>query len=176
MTGNPGWQIWSNYFPADMIEVGPVARYQEHKTATAMAAALALVFAAILAGCASNGTPASLEARLAERGYVLGAPVDRVKRYKLDGWNYLDRTHVIIHTGPSRHQLVTVRNTCHNLSSVEVLAFTTTTGDLTRFDKLIIRGAGNIREECVIEAIHELEKLPAKSDRGGVQPMASALT
>lgn len=141
-----------------------------------MAAALVAALAAFVAGCASTGEPASLEARLAERGYVLGKTVDRIRQYRLNGWNYLDRTHVIIHTGPSRRQLVTLRNTCNNLGSVEVLAFTTTTGDLTRFDKAIIRGSGGIREECVIESIHELDKLPDKSDKGNFQPMASALT
>ena len=118
-----------------------------------------LVPAIGLMACAS--TPVSqptLEQKLAAKNYRLGAPVERIQRYRLDGWNYLDREHVIMQTEPSTYYLVSLRNTCHDLATTEHIAFTTTTGQLTRFDKLLVRGPGRTIQRCYIEALNKLEK------------------
>ena len=62
-------------------------------------------------------------------------------------------------TEPSTYYLVSLRNTCHNLVSAEVIGFTTTTSQLTRFDKLLVKNRGQILERCYIEGLNRLEKI-----------------
>ena len=109
------------------------------------------------AGPASRQT--TLEQKLAEQNYRLGEPVERIQQYRLDGWHYLDRQHVIMQAEPSRYYLVSLRSPCHNLMTAEVIAFTTTTNQLTRFDKLLVKNGGHILEQCYIEGLHKLEKV-----------------
>lgn len=115
-------------------------------------------------GAAGNGngngnTPSkTLTEKLEKYKYEQGAPVESINNYELDGWNYIDRTHIVIHTGPSRDYLVTVMTPCNDLPSAENIAFTTTTGKLTRFDKLMVRGAGGFVQHCPITQINALTK------------------
>ncbi len=118
-----------------------------------------LIPAVGLMACASApGPQLTLDQKLAAKNYRLGAPVERIQRYRLDGWNYLDREHIIMQTEPSTYYLVSLRNTCHDLSTAENIAFTTTTGQLTHFDKLLVRGPGRTIQHCYIEALNKLEK------------------
>ena len=99
-----------------------------------------------------------LEKKLARQNYQQGESVDYIYNYELDGWNYVDPNHIVIHTGPSQHYLISLMNSCHDLSTAENIAFTTTTNRLTKFDKLIVRGAGNIKQDCQITQIQTLTK------------------
>lgn len=124
--------------------------------------ALVATAAAMLlaAGCATEGyEEPTLAEKLAQRGYAVGQPVEQLKDYLINGWNSVDRNNVIITVGASRNYLVSVRNPCEGLRSAERLAFTTTVGNLTDFDKLMVRGGGGLLEQCFIESIHELEKI-----------------
>jgi len=113
-----------------------------------------------LVACAGTTSPQpTLEQKLAAKNYRLGEPVERILQYRLDGWAYLDREHVIMQTAPSTYYLVSLRGPCTGLSSAEVIAFTTTTSQLTRFDKLLVRNSGRMIDKCYIDSLHKLEKL-----------------
>jgi hypothetical protein len=99
-----------------------------------------------------------LEERLAERGYTMGEQVKRIRDYRINGWNNVDRYNVIMNVGASKNYLVTVRSPCDGLRSAEHLAFSTTVGALTDKDKLVVRGSGRYLEQCYIDTIHLLEK------------------
>lgn len=119
---------------------------------------------AVLVACA--GTPETLptlEQKLAAKNYKLGDPVERIQQWRLDSWAYLDGQHVIMQTAPSTYYLVSLRQTCHGLSSAEDIAFTTTVNQLTHFDKLLVRRSGGSIERCYITALHKLEKIDRKT-------------
>ena len=103
--------------------------------------------------------PIPLEERLAARGYSIGEPVKRLQNYRINGWSNVDSRNVILNVGASEHYLVTLRNNCEGLRSVERLAFSTIIGDLTDKDKLIVRGPGRFFENCYIDTIRTLEKI-----------------
>jgi len=114
-----------------------------------------------LVACA--GTPdeggMSLELQLEQKGYAIGEPVDRIHNYRLNGWNDVDRYNVIIRTGPSDRYLVSLKNPCDGLRSAQSIAFKTTTGSLTKFDSLQVRGSPGFVERCLIDSLHKLVKL-----------------
>ena len=119
---------------------------------------------ALMACAGAQQEPLTLEQKLAEKNYQLGEPVEKIYDYRLDGWNYLDREHVIMHTGPSGHYLVSLRNPCVNLLGAEVIAFTTTVGHLTRYDKLLVKDTTRVLERCYIESLHKLEKIKTSQE------------
>jgi len=113
----------------------------------------------VMAGCAANSTqPIPLNKKLSQRGYVVGTPVKRIRDYQINGWNSIDRLHLIITAGVSERYLVTLRNACDGLRSAEVIVFKTTAGNLSRLDKLLVRGQGGFLERCYIDTIHTLSK------------------
>jgi hypothetical protein len=120
----------------------------------------AAIFLLVAGACASSFTDSvPLEERLFKRGFVIGQPVKRIKEYKINGWNSLDRRHVTISIGASRSYLVTLRDNCDGLRSAETIAFNTTVGGLTDWDTLLVRGSGRYLERCYIESIHALRKI-----------------
>ena len=128
---------------------------------------IAGVIVLLVAGaCATESAePVPLEERLAKRGFTIGEQVKRIKEYRINGWNSVDRYNVIMNVGASQNYLVTVRSPCEGLRSAEHLAFSTTVGDLTDMDKLVVRGSGRYLEQCYIDAIHALKKIE-KPDEG----------
>jgi hypothetical protein len=132
---------------------------------TANTPLLRVLAATAIAGfitCASAGDKGkTLTEKLEKYKYQQGAPVESINDYELDGWNYIDSTHIVIHTGPSRHYLISLMSSCHDLSTAENIAFTTTTNELTKFDKLMVRGAGDIVQHCPITQINALTKKKA---------------
>jgi hypothetical protein len=105
----------------------------------------------------------ALEQKLTRFGYTPGAVVDDIQGYKLNGWNYLDRRHVMIHTGPSERYLVTLMVSCHDLSTAENIGFSTTATKLSKFDKLVVRGSGGMKQECPITELRKLTKIEKKA-------------
>lgn len=104
----------------------------------------------------------NLSGRLNKLGYEQGEIVDRVEHYRVNGWNYIDDQHIVIYAGPGNRFLITTLNYCRDLSSAENIGFTTTTSSLTKFDKLVVRGAGGIVQNCSITEIRTLTKTEAK--------------
>jgi len=126
-------------------------------TRTALTAVLGL----LALGACQSGPPEDipLEAHLLQHGYTIKGPVDRVRAFRITGWNHIDRYHVILWASVRKPYLVTTLNPCNGLRYVEALAFTTTTGNLSRFEKLVVRSSGGFHEQCMIQEISELEPL-----------------
>ena len=118
---------------------------------------LALVF--VFTAC-SNQPPESIpiEEQLSKKGYRIDQQVNRVTNYRLNGWSSVDRFNVIINVGASTKYLITFRPACDGLRGAGGLAFSTTYGDLTDRDQLVIRPTANVNQYCPIHEIYLLEK------------------
>lgn len=112
-----------------------------------------------MACAVSPEQPLTLEEKLAAKGYQIGEQVRRIQNYRLHGWSYVDREHVIMSAGASDHYLVSLKSPCSDLQGAINIAFTTTVGNLTDHDKLIVRAPGDLRDTCLIDTLHELEKV-----------------
>jgi len=156
--------------PSQQRETRVVARKSVRTTALAtvlamMPATLALTVG-IYSGTAqaeTNNSPAAktektLAEKLAKQHLVQGEVIDSINDYSLDGWNYVDDSHIVINTGPSKRYLITLMSSCHDLSSVDNIAFTTTVNRLTKFDKLMVRGISGMVQHCPITQINVLTK------------------
>jgi hypothetical protein len=120
------------------------------------------ICACALAACATSAQrPPTLEELLAEHDYRLGEPVERIYNYRIDGWNYLDREHLILRDGARRKYLVTLVRQCNGLANSEVIAHTSTISSLTRHDKFLVRDAGRFVDDCYVKSLHKLEALEA---------------
>ena len=115
-----------------------------------------LVLATACSGIPPESIP--LEDRLTEKGYKIGESVKRLNDHRINGWSSVDRRNVILNVGVSEYYLVTVRRNCEGLNSATNLAFSTTVGNLTDKDKLVVRGPGRFLEDCYIDTIRTLEK------------------
>ncbi len=118
---------------------------------------IALLLISACAGQPPESVP--LDERLAKHGYTLGQQVKRITDYRINGWNSMDRFSVIMNVGASKNYLIMVRNPCDGLRSAEHIVFSTTIGDLTDKDKLVVRGDGRYLESCYIDTIHELTRI-----------------
>lgn len=102
----------------------------------------------------------TLEEKLARHDYRMLESVDRIQRYKVHGWHYIDDYNVVFRGGPSTYYLLTFYNRCLNLRSANAVAFSTTVGNVTRFDDVYVRDqSGFPAERCRIDAMHKLEKI-----------------
>ncbi len=111
----------------------------------------------LLTACSTTASePQTLEAQLVEKGYTIGPSVDRIQQFRVNGWNYLDRDHVIVTVDASRRYLVSLQTSCNGLLGAEVIAFTNTVSYLTTFDQLLVRDNGRMLERCPIESMNEL--------------------
>lgn len=122
-----------------------------------------LVSAQLLAACGQQSLrdeSLPLEDRLATLGYRQGEPVKSVWRTDIDGWQYLDKRHMVLGTGPGRSYLVEFSYPCRNLNFSNLITYSTTVGALTTLDKIVSLDSGGFPEHCLIGNIYRLEKLP----------------
>jgi hypothetical protein len=114
----------------------------------------------MLTACAGNsGQLVPVDQQLEEKGYRLGAPVNRIQNFRLNSWFYVDRQHVILLSGPSSYYLVSLRVQCSGLSGAANVSFSTTIGGLMPSDSLVVQGSGGMVERCDIDSLHELERI-----------------
>lgn len=97
-----------------------------------------------------------LQQKLAKLGYEQGNAVQQIQNYRVDSWNYIDDKHIMIYAGPSVRYLISTLISCPDLGMAETIGFSTTASNLTKFDKLVVRGAGGMRRDCPIDALHQL--------------------
>lgn len=122
-----------------------------------------LVNSLLLAACSQQplrDEALPLEDRLAALGYRQGEVVKSVWRVDIDGWQYLDKRHMVLGTGPGRSYLVAFSSPCRNLSFSNLISYSTTVGSLTALDKIVSIDSGGFPEHCLIGEIYRLEKLP----------------
>ncbi|MDH1265081.1 DUF6491 family protein [Pseudomonas sp. GD03944] len=123
----------------------------------------ALCLATVLSACGHSpardeGLP--LDEHLSRLGYRQAEAVESVQRFDIDGWQYLDKQHIVVGHGPGRSYLLTFSRPCRNLSFSNTLGFSTTVGVLTRLDRVVSTDGSGFPEYCLIETIHRLEKVP----------------
>ena len=124
---------------------------------------LLAILAIGLTACATGPSePQSLEEQLAARDYIFGEKVDRIRNYRINGWSEIDNRHVIINAGVRDKYLLVLRNSCNNLSSATNLAFTSTAGSLTDFDKIMVSGPGGFVDHCFIQGIYLIKSIENK--------------
>ncbi|MDB5968192.1 MAG: hypothetical protein JWQ90_642 [Hydrocarboniphaga sp.] len=130
----------------------------------AAAAVLSAMTGAAIAAQMPPADKAALDARLLERGYQRGTAVDSIPDYRIDGWNSVDRRHLILSAGASRYYLLSLMTDCWDLSTAEDIGFTTTVSRLTRHDSVKLKAPGGAPPPttCPIESIEQLNKVPKK--------------
>lgn len=102
----------------------------------------------------------TIEQKLGEKNYRIVGEIDRIQDYRIHGWNYIDDYHVIIQGGPSDYYLLTFNQPCLNLRGASTIAFSTTVGRVTTFDKVLVRDRSGLSpEQCLIREMHRLQKL-----------------
>ena len=122
-----------------------------------------LVSALLLAACGQQSLrdeTLPLEGRLATLGYRQGEPVRSVWHADIDGWQYLDKRHMVLGTGPGRSYLIEFSYPCRNLNFSNRISYSSTVGALTTLDKIVSIDSGGFPEHCLIGNIYRLEKLP----------------
>jgi hypothetical protein len=129
-------------------------------------AALTLATGMLLgaAGCATTGAPpkVAMNPKLERYRPYLGAPVERIVSFKLDNWESVSRSQVILWTGINEAYLVSVRAPCMDLDNSERIAVTSTASSITRFEKIIV---GRNGEQCWINEIRPIDVARMKADR-----------
>ena len=120
---------------------------------------LGLCISVFLSACVSDYQAPSLEESLVEMGYALGEGNNRIPRYKINGWSVVDDSNLIITTGVNDRYLIRLNFPCTNLRSAFFIGITTPSGRLDRFESIVVRGPGRIRERCGIDDIVRLYPL-----------------
>lgn len=115
----------------------------------------------MLTGACSNNPPAQvpIEDKMAGYGFVLGEQVKRINDFQINSWNMVDRNNAIIYVGANRRYLVTTRSPCDGLADAINLSYSTTAGNLTDKDKLLVRRFSGRLESCFIDTFYKLEKV-----------------
>lgn len=122
-----------------------------------------LVASMFLAACSQQALrdeTLPLADRLAMLGFRQGEPVKSVWYVDIDGWQYLDKSHMVLGTGPGRSYLVEFSYPCRNLNFSNLITYSTTVGSLTTLDKIVSTNSSGIPEYCLIGEIYRLEKVP----------------
>lgn len=100
-----------------------------------------------------------LQDKLTKLGYARGEPIEKIQNYRVDSWNYIDDQHIMIYAGPSVRYLISTLGSCSDLATAEHIGFSSTANSLTKFDKLVVRGAGGMVRSCPIDAMYQLNSL-----------------
>ncbi len=115
-----------------------------------------VLFAMAGAGC-SGSEVRPIPQRLVRMGYQMGPSVDIVHNYSVEGWHILDDEHVLVETGTATDYLITLAVDCDGLHAAETIGFSSTTGDLTLSDDLIIHQI-SANFKCPLKSINTLER------------------
>ena len=98
---------------------------------------------------------------LAKHGFILAEETNSIFSPVITGWEYLDSSHVIIHTGIKKAYLISLMSDCRELGYTDKLRHTTTAGSLTVMDTILIKEFGSMHSKCPIRSIHRLQPNPS---------------
>ena len=134
----------------------------------------------LLSACSSTGEPRPAltpEQAAAKKGYEIVKPVKQVRDYTLDGWNYIDKQNLLMHSTPSKKYLLTFKRRCHDLNNQEHITFETRTGVLMAgLDAIKVPSRNSsIAVPCYIENIYLLKKIEKANPDNKTQPEQPAL-
>jgi hypothetical protein len=115
----------------------------------------------LLAGACTTNPPMDVpvEEKLAKLGYELGPQVKHINNFRINGWNIVDRSNVIVFVSASHSYLVTTRLPCDGFQDTEHLNYSVTAGKLTDRDKLLVRRSSGHMQGCFIDTLFELKKI-----------------
>lgn len=117
-----------------------------------------LTFSLLLAGCADTPrSESNIEDVLVDMEMAEDRRVDSIRDYRIDGWRYVDRYHVILTAGQNENYLVSFMTPCTGLNGAMSIGFTSTTGGVTEFDDIVVEGPGRMVEVCAIKEIVRLK-------------------
>jgi hypothetical protein len=115
----------------------------------------------LLGACAAE--PAkdarSLEQILADKGYRIGEEIPHIREFRFNGWTEVDNLHLILHSRASDRYLVTLGSICDGLLYSPTIKLSTTVGQFTRFDYVMVGGPGGTGGRCNVRALNELERI-----------------
>ncbi|TBU98302.1 DUF6491 family protein [Stutzerimonas kirkiae] len=123
---------------------------------------LVLGLSALLGACGTSAIrdeSLPLAERLAMLDYRQAEEVRSIQRYDIDGWQYLDKLHLILDGGPRRAYLIEFSSPCRNLAFSNRIGYSTTVGSLSRLDRIISTDGSGFPEHCLIGNIYRLEHI-----------------
>ena len=129
-----------------------------------------LLFIAAFAGCAS-GPPRVDSSQTLERyqGYA-GEPVSQISYSRIESWEALDDSHIVLRTGSKTAWLVTVYATCRDLRFAHTIGVVSAMGHtLSSFDKVKVG-----RDTCSIREIRPLDIVQMKADEEALRKYREA--
>jgi hypothetical protein len=127
------------------------------------ALALAVVAVLSLSACAS-GLARKDEVGLKYTDYA-GDPVDTVRTLgAVNGWTPVSRTQLVIWTGVNEAWLLTVWDSCRDLTFANSISVTQSGRQITKFDRVLVG-----EERCAITEIRPVDVKQMKADRKAVK-------
>lgn len=127
------------------------------KVETMKVLATALTGLLLLAACAPTPrSERSVENTLSDMDMIKDRTVDSIRDYRIDGWRYVDRYHVILTAARNENYLVSFMSPCLGIDGSFSIGFTSTTGGVTQFDDIVVQGPGGRAEVCPIKEIIRL--------------------
>jgi hypothetical protein len=118
---------------------------------------LALTIYAASVGADAAAKPTAVEQLLATHGYQQSESVKAIRSYRITNWTVLDDQHVVLTTEPEQDYLITLTSPCQGLAVAPAIGFSSTAGDLTPLDKLVIQG-DVVKTQCPIRRINQLKR------------------
>jgi len=122
---------------------------------------LSLIIYAASVVADSLARPPSVDQLLAAKGFQQGQVVKSIRNYEITNWVYLDDQHLVLSTSPTRDYLITLSWPCQGLAVASGIGFSSTVGDLTPFDKLVIYG-DVVKTQCPLRQINRLDQIGKK--------------
>lgn len=86
-------------------------------------------------------------------------PVDGFPRHRINGWNPISRTQLVVWTGVNDAYLLTVWSNCVDLQQARRIGVSSTGSRVTRFDKVLVG-----RDQCPISEIRPIDVRQMKAD------------
>ena len=121
----------------------------------------------LLNGCAQTpsndkaDSEAKLQEVLSDMELEPSGAIERIPNFQIDNWKYLDHYHVIIETRREQY-LIAFQTYCSGINNTLKIGYTSRTGSLTKFEKILVEQPLSQPEECYIEDIVKLNSLNAE--------------
>ena len=132
-------------------------------------ALVAIASFAALVACAGGAARRGAAAIEEYQPYV-GSPVASAHFFRLDGWAAVDDTHVVIYTTVNTAYLVSVYGPCPELAFTNRLGVTSTNGEISHFESLLVRG----QQRCPIAELRLIDIKRMHADRAAERAAARA--
>ena len=114
---------------------------------------MSLLAPILLVACASGPTRVTSDQTLERYLSYAGEPVDRFNAIRIDSWESLDDSHIVLRTGPNDAYLLTVYATCRDLRYTHAIRVVSQSAHtVSRFDEIAVG-----RDTCPIREIRPLD-------------------